>query len=297
MSKFTTEVRWICISIHALRVEGDRRIFFFVTGSRISIHALRVEGDSERGDAEQLPHIFLSTPSGWRATVDYRFEDWNKNISIHALRVEGDRIPCKRVSRHIHFYPRPPGGGRPVACVKRVYNVEISIHALRVEGDASGSAGRSYVSNFYPRPPGGGRLSPFANAIAFIPFLSTPSGWRATTGLPETCDVRTLISIHALRVEGDKEIVVFEDLYREFLSTPSGWRATSEQRQQQTAKRFLSTPSGWRATFVLIVLSGAKRGFLSTPSGWRATFACILKSSEGGISIHALRVEGDGCRI
>ena len=158
MSKFTTEVRWICISIHALRVEGDRRNFFFVTGSRISIHALRVEGDSERGDAEQLPHIFLSTPSGWRATVDYRFEDWNKNISIHALRVEGDRIPCKRVSRHIHFYPRPPGGGRPVACVKRVYNVEISIHALRVEGDASGSAGRSYVSNFYPRPPGGGRL-------------------------------------------------------------------------------------------------------------------------------------------
>ena len=39
--------------------------------------------------------------------------------------------------------------------------------------------------------------------VIITSFLSTPSGWRAT-GLPETCDVRTLISIHALRVEGDK---------------------------------------------------------------------------------------------
>ena len=68
--------------------------------------------------------------------------------------------------------------------------------------------------------------------------------------------------------------------------------------------------------FVLIVLSGAKRGFLSTPSGWRATRrsrresgraenfyprppgggrlgATLFRSLILTISIHALRVEGD----
>ena len=58
----------VTISIHALRVEGDPlfRHSFGYTG--ISIHALRVEGD-------RIPHLtligkklFLSTPSGWRAT-------------------------------------------------------------------------------------------------------------------------------------------------------------------------------------------------------------------------------------
>ena len=58
-----------CISIHALRVEGDvQRCCGKPVASWISIHALRVEGDRE--DAFHK--------------VD------NTLISIHALRVEGD---------------------------------------------------------------------------------------------------------------------------------------------------------------------------------------------------------------
>ena len=80
---------------------------------------------------------FLSTPSGWRATLDKIYEHVlsDEQISIHALRVEGDAVldrnnyvffvflstPSgwratgdayiqKRCARH--FYPRPPGGGR-----------------------------------------------------------------------------------------------------------------------------------------------------------------------------------------
>ena len=34
----------------------------------ISIHALRVEGDRNGGDAYFSEMTFLSTPSGWRAT-------------------------------------------------------------------------------------------------------------------------------------------------------------------------------------------------------------------------------------
>ena len=57
--------------------------------------------------------IFLSTPSGWRATfVHIKFLRSFYSISIHALRVEGD-----------------PEVGHIVK------TIGISIHALRVEGD------------------------------------------------------------------------------------------------------------------------------------------------------------------
>ena len=56
-----------CISIHALRVEGDFLNFRLAVTLKISIHALRVEGD-----VKNLARAF------------------NMSISIHALRVEGD---------------------------------------------------------------------------------------------------------------------------------------------------------------------------------------------------------------
>ena len=55
---------------------------------------------------------------------------------------------------------------------------------------------------------------------------------------------------------------------------------------------FLSTPSGWRATYEVLCKLAAFL-FLSTPSGWRATPFDNIKHTAIGISIHALRVEGD----
>ena len=80
------------ISIHALRVEGDQAAKNCLSARRISIHALRVEGDGF--DCSQLfsAKLFLSTPSGWRAT-----------LTSHGIQ-----------QRYLNFYPRPPGGGRPV---------------------------------------------------------------------------------------------------------------------------------------------------------------------------------------
>ena len=37
--------RWLCISIHALREEGDLSLQSRLCASTISIHALREEGD------------------------------------------------------------------------------------------------------------------------------------------------------------------------------------------------------------------------------------------------------------
>ena len=57
------------ISIHALRVEGDViYIFIFVFVPSISIHALRVEGDTFDIPRYVKASLFLTTPSGWRAT-------------------------------------------------------------------------------------------------------------------------------------------------------------------------------------------------------------------------------------
>ena len=56
----------------------------------ISIHALRVEGDCAFSDATKCSGLFLSTPSGWRATMHVSVNIVSDAISIHALRVEGD---------------------------------------------------------------------------------------------------------------------------------------------------------------------------------------------------------------
>ena len=132
--------------------------------SRISIHALRVEGDRLGWEDAARTLEFLSTPSGWRATagsgvnsVDafsisihaLRVEGdiyvsgentFNGPISIHALRVEGDdedHHPDRGRSISIHAL-RVEGDGR--TCHVFVAQSVISIHALRVEGDLYGGA-------------------------------------------------------------------------------------------------------------------------------------------------------------
>ncbi len=59
---------------------------------------------------------FLSTPSGWRATlIAVLVLIVTKGISIHALRVEGDKQIADALAAAEDFYPRPPGGGRLAA--------------------------------------------------------------------------------------------------------------------------------------------------------------------------------------
>ena len=56
--------------------------------------------------------------------------------------------------------------------------------------------------------------------------------------------------------------------------------------------KFLSTPSARRATFRLVMMT-VPLVFLSTPSARRATDHALLCLHAAGISIHALREEGD----
>ena len=134
-----------------------------------------------------------------------------------------------------------------------IARIPISIHALRVEGDTSLFAVWFAKINFYPRPPGGGRrFYAFIDSVEFV-FLSTPSGWRATSFIVPVLLLIQTISIHALRVEGDQ---AFPPTW----STASGISIHALRVEGDIVK--------------LLLVFYARAVFLSTPSGWRATSGC-----------------------
>ena len=89
--------------------------------------------------------------------------------------------------------------------------------------------------------------------------------------MPDDCAGVYVISIHALREEGDGLPSHTFSLSLIFLSTPSARRATSDQA----------------------VLQHWFSSFLSTPSARRATWYRGIPQNRKTISIHALREEGD----
>ena len=163
---------------------------------------------------------FLSTPSARRATRGVHQAARPSTISIHALREEGDLLRS----------------------VRQDVRNDISIHALREEGDGAGvsvflipwlflstpSARRATTTPatsapmalyFYPRPPRGGRHAIFTNNLQKEVFLSTPSARRATAANIEDAKYY-IISIHALREEGDVPCAVAVIQTKDFYPRP-----------------------------------------------------------------------------
>ena len=101
-------------------------------------------------------------------------------------------------------------------------------------------------------------------------FLSTPSARRATSSF-STSQIPDRISIHALREEGDSCPVCGGKMGLLFLSTPSARRATCRR---------------WAAS------SGRCDFYPRPPRGGRP-FRAGRRRAPSGISIHALREEGD----
>ena len=145
-----------CISIHALRVEGDTALLrLWICRKTISIHALRVEGDSRDASCLCLRKYFYPRPPGGGRRPDRVSGCRSQCISIHALRVEGDGFVVKQFA----------------------VSFKISIHALRVEGDEAGHKRRWKKQYFYPRPPGGGRrLSSITMSFISCNFYPRPPG-------------------------------------------------------------------------------------------------------------------------
>ena len=103
-----------------------------------------------------------------------------------------------------------------------------------------------------------------------ISFLSTPSARRATSTF-KAAQSALVISIHALREEGDRLCIIRHTIYDLFLSTPSARRATQQHQR--------CTDAGSISIHAL------------REEGDR--MAVTLGRREVRISIHALREEGD----
>ena len=169
----------------------------------ISIHSLRMEGDRQWIFQFDFDILFQSTPSAWRETLtNWRIMDAGDisihslrmegdaahrtgnreiRISIHSLRMEGDRSGVSGNSGETEFQSTPSAWRETCEKSSRQgLGVVISIHSLRMEGDPSTT-----------KP-----------SVVILIFQSTPSAWRETKLVSATVPYLT-ISIHSLRMEGD----------------------------------------------------------------------------------------------
>ena len=137
-----------------------------------------------------------------------------------------------------------------------------------MEGDTQVVAFVNDFVDFYPRPPGGGRHPPVAKR-----------------------PLADLISIHALRVEGDKRRARTNSSIRDFYPRPPGGGrplATAISFEQDT---FLSTPSGWRATFYFLP-SGARFFYFypRPPGGGRRLSMSLRKKIYAFLSLSLIHI-------
>ena len=190
-----------CISIHSLRMEGDRSGKLSNSQIHISIHSLRMEGDIYRMLRIQ-----------------------NKIISIHSLRMEGDPDTTTEVQTTEYFNPLPPHGGRqtnhysetltsPFQSTPSAWREtssdwmsrrrpDISIHSLRMEGDVVSVAVSGKPLYFNPLPPHGGRQKTSRHPARESHFNPLPPHGGRRQVLAAVCLFQD-ISIHSLRMEGD----------------------------------------------------------------------------------------------
>ena len=146
------------------------------------------------------------------------------------------------------FNPRPPWGGRRFTTLAKTWDLSFQSTPSVGRATIDCDDGAVWLKNFNPRPPWGGRL----RTCPLLPcpratFQSTPSVGRATIvqgyrfpniiisihalrgegDKSNTIEIQSIeISIHALRGEGDKILQVVKSLIFLFQSTPSVGRAT-----------------------------------------------------------------------
>ena len=172
-----------------------------------------------------------------------------------------------------------------------------------MEGDSASVNFLSMSNDFNPLPPHGGRRLDRLSGVGGAAFQSTPSAWRETSQFC-TESVVLVISIHSLRMEGDRSSIYIRRVHKnisihslrmegdltagfrcfqggKFQSTPSAWRETGGGFVSSSRScTFQSTPSAWRETetYRFEVIEYAR--FQSTPSAWRETYVSVDNFQE-----------------
>ena len=170
----------------------------------VYIHALREEGDWPTSFPPPTTPEFLSTPSARRATGTGR-----------TLHHQAD-----------HFYPRPPRGGRRGSIPRKLYG-GLNFYPRPPRGGRRQSECDRLPSHsdFYPRPPRGGRRYKASKGDLVKHFYPRPPRGGRLCHTPSRRR-NIIISIHALREEGDRDAAIAALFRVIFLSTPSARRAT-----------------------------------------------------------------------
>ena len=146
----------------------------------ISIHALREEGDARIFSRILMVSLFLSTPSARRATHQRALERTAIKISIHALREEGDKSACTNLAEAGNFYPRPPRGGRPEP--RGAANLHLYFYPRPPRGGRQLFRGIIMSQKQFLSTPSARRATyDVRNPLKLRQFLSTPSARRATS--------------------------------------------------------------------------------------------------------------------
>ena len=215
------------LSTPSARRATDRRVASY-SGMIISIHALREEGDLLRcADLDALTHFYPRPPRGGRRAPLWVMLPQKEFLSTPSARWATWTF-SRSANRRPYFYPRPPRGGRPGSRQSLEPDREFLSTPSARRATASKRPPAKRHKNFYPRPPRGGRPTMPPSFGSIDRFLSTPSARRATSSGSSSVS-RTLISIHALREEGDIFVhrlpVVFQNFYPR---PPRGGRRASE---------------------------------------------------------------------
>ena len=157
------KVAGLNISIHSLRVEGDKVLFADSVATSISIHSLRVEGDQIHVAGKIADDGFQSTPSVWRETLVMR----------------------KRARMCLAFQSTPSVWRETPVMTPDKIRRAISIHSLRVEGDHKFVYMHKSDRGFQSTPSVWRETATKADrARKEALFQSTPSVWRETKTVP-----------------------------------------------------------------------------------------------------------------
>ena len=255
----------------------------------ISIHALREEGDvpprpaaREARDFNPRPprggrpspkrygrasQIFQSTPSARRATKTGAGRQTDAHYFNPRPPRGGRRCgSCSRCMDMGNFNPRPPRGGRRhITSWHDLVSSNFNPRPPR-GGRQRHTLFHPVVKYFNPRPPRGGRRPAGHMVWAFGLFQSTPSARRATSTQYMVLE-DTLISIHALREEGDSAVSGWATrlLLNFNPRPPRGGRPPHHGTDRIHGTPFQSTPSARRATVKPPVCSTAAFYFNPRP--------------------------------
>ena len=201
--RFGVEGAKCVISIHSLRMEGDRSLWNWFRPECYFNPLPPHGGRPGKRSHKFVLRSFQSTPSAWRETTG------TKNDGFMLV-----------------FQSTPSAWRETICAFTFNFSIFISIHSLRMEGDAAVLDSLGSLRYFNPLPPHGGRPGQCVPKLSTMLFQSTPSAWRETKIPLYNYDVAKIFQSTPSAWRETTLYKCFPPSGLVFQSTPSAWRET-----------------------------------------------------------------------